>query len=97
MRKVKIATAGTPTQNEGRKYNATFTDTNETAGYLAGWSGEYIAVRLNGEKKTFAKQKDARNFLETQIIEEPVMIGRKVIARAEGKRPTKSQRKAWGI
>lgn len=68
MRKITVK-AKIEITEEGAKQEAIFKDTKESAGYLAGWSGDYLAVRLNGEKKRFSKMKDAKNFLETQEVE----------------------------
>lgn len=101
MKKVTVRSKVAYT-NEGARSEAVFADTQESAGYLAGWSGEYLAVRLNGERKTFSKRKDAVSFLETQEIEtiESGTIKKgsgKVIGYGENKRLTKAQKKKYGI
>lgn len=64
-RKVRIQQFGEKTA-EGNKLNATFTDTNENAGYVVGYTEEWTAVRLNGERLQTKRLKDCRTFLSEQ-------------------------------
>lgn len=98
MRKVIVKQKVQYTE-EGARFEAVFADTQESAGYVAGWSGQYLAARLNGEKKEFAKLKDAKEFLASQPVKkaEPIMKGRKVIGEGQNKRLTKAQMKKYGI
>ena len=65
MRKITVKAKIEYTE-EGCKQLAEFKDTKESAGYLVGWSGEYTAVRLNGERKTFSILKQAKEYLAAQ-------------------------------
>lgn len=64
-RKVKIQQHGKMTA-EGHKLLATFSDTKESAGYVVGYTEEWTAVRLNGERFESKRLKDCRKFLATQ-------------------------------
>lgn len=68
MKKVTVKKAVRYTE-EGARQEAVFTGTNESAGYVAGWSGDYLAVRVNGEKERFSTLKAAKEFLAAQPSE----------------------------
>lgn len=61
-RKVRLSMKAEFTE-EGVLHRAIFTDTQESAGYIVGWSGEYLAVMVGGKNARFTKLKDAKKYL----------------------------------